>query len=108
MSKPDWVPVRDESEVYPGTALLRVDIGEVAIVTKRVVTDGNDPCSPDRSHCPSRLRWHDTESGEADGFEPYCLWEFIQRGVVYRLANLDDATADNETRARETAGGRER
>ncbi len=64
------------------------DDGEVEFVTKRIETDGNEPCSPLRSHCPSRLRWHTTESGEHDGFGPFCYYEFIQRGQVFRRLSL--------------------
>ncbi len=100
-----WVRVKSEDELRAGMAILWLRPyggSDVEVITKRIVTDGNSPCSPERAFCPSRLRWFSTGCFESEGFNPFCFYEFIEAGEIYRLA--DDQLADlSETRELETA-----
>jgi len=103
MSKLDWVPVRSQAELRPGVllrsrcipckgwallVLVQREPPRLALPTYRIKYVM--PCA-----CPT---------DDTDG------WSFdLDPGDVFRLADTaSDTTADNETRARETAGGRER
>jgi len=120
MSKPDWVPVRSQDELRPGVMVrLSCFYGNgfrVDLLTGRTGcphNDGDTPCKTDAwtyrgiAPCCQGCQLASARNGDR-----LCLVQAARNGRLYRLSDLDDTasatTADNETRARETAGGRGR